>query len=83
MCTVTLPHTDFGLTDQGTQGSTKATIKLAKKGGEGPGGIGKGAHPVLSIVIESAVRRFSAPPETLRSETDPLIDYRRVEWENV
>ena len=36
------------------QGSTKAKIKLAKKGGEGPGGTGKGAHPVLSIVIESA-----------------------------
>ncbi|GAA5850543.1 hypothetical protein JCM5353_009029 [Sporobolomyces roseus] len=37
-------------------GSTKATIKLAKKGGEGPQGTGKGAHPVLSIVIESASR---------------------------
>ena len=64
------------------QGSTKATIKLAKKGGEGPGGTGKGAHPVLSIVIESAVSLLPLPPVTLRSETDPLIDYRRVGWEN-
>jgi len=55
------------------QGSTKATIKLAKKGGEGPGGTGKGAHPVLSIVIESAVSLLPLPPVTLRSETDPLI----------
>ncbi|GAA5882902.1 hypothetical protein JCM16303_006636 [Sporobolomyces ruberrimus] len=37
-------------------GSTKATMKLAKKGGEGPNGTGKGAHPVLSIAIESASR---------------------------
>lgn len=31
-------------------------IKLAKKGGAGPGGTGRGAHPVLSIDIESASR---------------------------
>ncbi|GAA6063799.1 hypothetical protein JCM10212_005962 [Sporobolomyces blumeae] len=37
-------------------GSTKATIKLAKKGGQGPGGTGRGAHPVLSIVIDGASR---------------------------
>ncbi|GAA5888113.1 hypothetical protein JCM5296_005437 [Sporobolomyces johnsonii] len=38
------------------QGATVATIKLAKKGGQGPNGTGKGAHPVLSIVVESASR---------------------------
>ncbi|GAA6024540.1 hypothetical protein JCM11491_000599 [Sporobolomyces phaffii] len=37
-------------------GSTKATIKLAKKGGQGPTGTGPGAHPVLSIDIDSASR---------------------------
>ncbi|GAA5905934.1 uncharacterized protein JCM6883_002497 [Sporobolomyces salmoneus] len=37
-------------------GSTKSTIKLAKKGGEGPNGTGRGSHPVLSIDIESASR---------------------------
>ncbi|GAA5933726.1 uncharacterized protein JCM15063_001395 [Sporobolomyces koalae] len=37
-------------------GSTKALIKLSKKGGHGPGGTGPGAHPVLSIDIESASR---------------------------
>lgn len=50
------PLVSYLLTSIREQGSTKATIKLAKKGGEGPGGTGKGAHPVLSIVIESAVR---------------------------
>jgi hypothetical protein len=30
-------------------------MKLAKKGGEGPNGMGKGAHPVLTLDIESAV----------------------------
>ncbi|GAA5929137.1 hypothetical protein JCM1841_005147 [Sporobolomyces salmonicolor] len=38
------------------QGATVATIKLAKKGGQGPSGTGKGAHPVLSLVVESASR---------------------------
>ena len=67
---------------RGMQGSTKAKIKVAKKGGEGPGGTGKGAHPVLSIVIESAVSLLPASHETLRFETDPLIGCRRVGWEN-
>ncbi|GAA6020065.1 hypothetical protein JCM10207_006774 [Rhodosporidiobolus poonsookiae] len=37
-------------------GATVATIKLAKKGGAGPGGTGKGAYPVLSLSIESSSR---------------------------
>lgn len=37
-------------------GSTKASLRLLKKGGEGPNGTGKGAHPVLTVLIESASR---------------------------
>ncbi|GAA5833084.1 hypothetical protein JCM11251_006510 [Rhodosporidiobolus azoricus] len=37
-------------------GATVATIKLAKKGGAGPNGTGKGAYPVLSLAIESSSR---------------------------
>ncbi|GAA5917537.1 hypothetical protein JCM6882_001722 [Rhodosporidiobolus microsporus] len=37
-------------------GATVATIKLAKKGGAGPNGSGKGAYPVLSLAIESSSR---------------------------
>ncbi|BGP17888.1 hypothetical protein JCM10213_000966 [Rhodosporidiobolus nylandii] len=37
-------------------GATSTTIKLAKKGGAGPNGTGKGAYPVLSLAIESSSR---------------------------
>ncbi|GAA5985845.1 hypothetical protein JCM11641_005318 [Rhodosporidiobolus odoratus] len=37
-------------------GATTAVIKLAKKGGAGPNGTGKGAFPVLSLAIESSSR---------------------------
>ncbi|GAA6035583.1 hypothetical protein JCM8097_004913 [Rhodosporidiobolus ruineniae] len=37
-------------------GATTVTIKLAKKGGSGPNGTGKGAYPVLSLAIESSSR---------------------------
>ncbi|GAA5878625.1 hypothetical protein JCM8547_003848 [Rhodosporidiobolus lusitaniae] len=37
-------------------GATVSTIKLAKKGGAGPNGTGKGAYPVLSLAIESSSR---------------------------
>lgn len=37
------------------QGATNVSIKLAKKGGTGPGGSGKGARPVLSLEITSMV----------------------------
>ncbi|KAM0749484.1 cell cycle checkpoint [Meredithblackwellia eburnea MCA 4105] len=33
------------------QGATEVTIKLAKKGGLGPNGTGKGARPVLSLSV--------------------------------
>ncbi|ORY63660.1 checkpoint protein Hus1/Mec3 [Leucosporidium creatinivorum] len=37
-------------------GATQVIIKLAKKGGLGPQGTGKGAHPVLTLAITSASR---------------------------
>lgn len=38
-------------------GATDVAIKLAKKGGAGPHGTGKGARPVLSLIITSASRQ--------------------------
>ncbi|GAA5852498.1 hypothetical protein JCM9279_003475 [Rhodotorula babjevae] len=37
-------------------GSTDVVIKLAKKGGSGPGGTGEGSYPVLSLVVQSSSR---------------------------
>lgn len=39
-----------------TNGATRVTIKLAKKGGSGPQGSGEGSYPVLSICVESSSR---------------------------
>jgi HUS1 checkpoint protein len=43
-----------------TQGATQVIIKLAKKGGQGPQGTGKGSHPVLTLSITSAVSSASS-----------------------
>ncbi|GAA5941596.1 hypothetical protein JCM3775_005121 [Rhodotorula graminis] len=37
-------------------GATDVVIKLAKKGGSGPGGTGEGSYPVLSLVVRSSSR---------------------------
>lgn len=46
-----------------TQGATEVVIKLAKKGGSGPGGTGEGSYPVLSLLVQSSVRsaRYLSP----------------------